>query len=212
MTALRVVVVDDHPVFRGGLRTLFSTDPGVELVGEADSGEQAMSVVVELHPDVVLLDLQMPGMGGLEACRRLVAERPDLRVVVLTMAEDDGTLVAAVRAGACGYLLKGADGEEVLAAVRTAARGGAVFGERAAAGALAAMHGPVVDDRFPQLSERELQVLRLLGRGLTNGAVARELGLSVKTVQNYVSAVLTTLGVPDRTAAALLAREAGLTG
>jgi DNA-binding NarL/FixJ family response regulator len=128
------------------------------------------------------------------------------------MAEDDGALVAAVRAGACGYLLKGADGEDILAAVRTAARGGAVFGSGAATRALQAMRGGAADDRFPQLSEREVQVLRLLSRGLGNAAIARELGLSPKTVQNYVSTVLTKLGVPDRTAAALAARDAGLVG
>jgi DNA-binding NarL/FixJ family response regulator len=209
--SLRVVVADDHPVFRSGLRMLLE-DLGVEVVGEAQDGSSAVALAVEHRPDVVLMDLQMPGVNGLEATRRLSEAAPDVRVLVLTMVEDDDTLFAALRAGAAGYLLKGAGPDEIDRAVRGVAAGDAVYGAGVAerlrrmfvAGPVAA---PVA---FPQLVERERDVLALMAGGASNAEIARRLYLSDKTVRNYVSSIFAKLGVRDRAQAIVRAREAGL--
>jgi DNA-binding NarL/FixJ family response regulator len=208
---LRVLVADDHPVFRSGLQALLSALPDVDVVGEAPDGEQAVAMAEELRPDVVLMDLDMPVLGGVAATRRVRALGPPApRVLVLTMVSDTEAVLAAVQAGASGYLLKGADADDVQRALVAVARGDAVFGAGAADSALKALASPEAAQPFPELTSREREVLRLLGRGLPNGHIARELGLTGKTVQNYVSAVLTKLQVRDRTAAALVARDAGL--
>lgn len=200
---IRVLVVDDHPLFRTGLAGLLATVPDVEVVGEAGDGAEAVSRALSLRPDVVLMDLNLPGTPGLEATRRIVSSAPGCAVLVLTMVADDTSVVAALRIGARGYLLKEAGQDEVLTAIRTVASGGAVFGPGVAARLL---DRPATG---PALTPREAEVLALLARGSSNPEIARELGVSLKTVQNHVSAVLAKLQVRDRTQAALRAR--GLT-
>jgi DNA-binding NarL/FixJ family response regulator len=211
VSPLRVVVADDHPVFRSGLRTLLE-DLGVEVVAEAADGGRAVELAVEHAPDVVLMDLQMPGVNGLEATRRLSSAAPAVRVLVLTMVEDDATLFAALRAGAAGYLLKGAGPDEIDRAVRGVAAGDAVYGA-GVADRLRAMFaaGPApAPAAFPQLAERERDVLALMAGGASNSEIATRLYLSDKTVRNYVSSIFSKLGVRDRAQAIVRAREAGL--
>ena len=209
---LRVVVADDHPVYRDGLALLLGSVPGLEVVGTAADGAAAVEVVREQLPDVVVMDVQMPVLDGIEATRRITTQAPSVGVVVLTMSEDDGTVFAAVRAGARGYLLKGADQEEVLRAITTVASGGAVFGaalaRRIADFFAAAPRGP--EEAFPQLTAREREVLGLVAAGRSNAQIAAALYLSPKTVRNVVSNVLAKLQVTDRAQAIVRAREAGL--
>ena len=209
---LRIVVADDHPVYREGLALLLGSVAGLEVVGTAADGAAAVAVVREQLPDVVVMDVQMPVLDGIEATRRIAAEVPSVGVVVLTMSEDDGTVFAAVRAGARGYLLKGADQEEVVRAITTVASGGAVFGaalaRRIAEFFTAGPAGP--ETAFPQLTAREREVLELVAAGRSNAQIAAALYLSPKTVRNVVSNVLTKLQVTDRAQAIVRAREAGL--
>ncbi len=206
---VRVGIVDDHPLFRQGLRALLCSEAGIEVAGEAGTGEEALRLAVTTRPDVVLMDLNLPGMSGVEATRAVLRASPDTAVLVLTMVDDDGAVQAAMRAGARGYLLKGADGDVVLAAVATVAAGGAVFGPGTAARLLQALaepppaRAPAVDG----LTEREAQVLELLAKGHDNARIARELSVSVKTVQNHVSRVLAKLQARDRVEAVLRVRD-----
>ncbi|KQX62027.1 response regulator transcription factor [Angustibacter sp. Root456] len=213
MTTIRVVVVDDHPMFRLGMAAMLGSLDGIEVAGQADSAEAAFAVVdAAVDPvDVVLMDLHLGADSGVETTRELVRQHPDLRVLVVTMLEDDDSVVASVRAGARGYLLKGATPAEVERAVRAVANGEVILGPAIAARALAQLTGarPSVSP-FPSLTERELEVLDLLARGLDNTSISRRLVLSPKTVRNHVSNVLTKLAVPDRSAAIVRAREAGL--
>jgi DNA-binding NarL/FixJ family response regulator len=197
---IRVLVVDDHPLFRGGLTGLLATVDDVEVVAAVGDGESAIRKSAELAPDVVLMDLNLPGLPGLEAIRRMTALTRPPAVLVLTMVDDDDTVTAALNVGASGYLLKGAVQEEVLAALRTVAAGGVVLGAGAAQRVLAG------DRRFADLTERESEVLALIADGRSNPEIARALGLSLKTVQNHVSHVLAKLQVRDRTQAALRMR------
>ena len=208
---MRAVVADDHPVFRTGLRTLLE-DLGVDVVAEAGDGEEAVEAVRRERPDVVLMDLQMPRLGGIEATRRLLADDPDAKVLVLTMVADDEAVFAALRAGALGYLLKGAGQEEIGRALTAVAEGQAVYGAdvaRRVRSFFAAGHG-VVARPFPELSDREREVLDLMAAGHPNAAIAGRLYLSDKTVRNYVTSVFAKLGVRDRAEAIVRAREAGL--
>jgi len=198
---IRIVVVDDHPLFRDGLVGLLGTVDDVEVVGAVGTGDDAVRVTAETSPDVVLMDLNLPGMPGLEATRRIAATT-SAKVLVLTMVDDDDSVLTALRIGARGYLLKGAGQEEVLAAVRAVASGGAVFGAGAAERVLAGGRGRYGAD----LTERESQVLAQVADGRSNAEIARDLGLSLKTVQNHVSKVLAKLQVRDRTQAALRMR------
>ena len=201
---IRVLVVDDHPMFREGLIGLFRTVDGVEVVGAVGDGESAVRETLELTPDVVLMDLNLPSMPGLEATRRIVASAAPSAVLVLTMVDDDDSVLAALRVGARGYVLKGAAQEEILAALRTVAGGGAVFGRGVASQVIA---GRGHRGTFGQeLTDREAEVLALVADGRSNPEIATELGVSLKTVQNHVSRVLTKLQVRDRTQAALRAR------
>ncbi|WP_182907641.1 response regulator transcription factor [Microbispora sp. H13382] len=211
---MRVLIVDDHPMYREGLIAALSGRPDVTVVGEAGDGAAAVELAVRLAPDVVLMDLHMPVMNGVEATGRLRAELPDVAVVVLTMLESDESLAAAVRAGARGYLLKGAGRAEILRALEACRDGGAYFG-RNAARALAGLVGaesrrPVANPVLPELTEREVEILDLMARGLSNAAIASRLYVSDKTVRNYVSTVYGKLGVGDRAAAVARARDAGL--
>lgn len=202
---ISVLVVDDHPMFRRGVRGLLESVGDTLVVGEASSGEEAVGLATEHQPDVVLMDLNLPAMTGVEATRQVLRASPDTAVLVLTMVDDDDTIVAALQAGARGYVLKGAGQEELLAAVRAVASGAAVFGGAVAPRMLDILrdtrpsgHAPV-----PGLSDRESEVLRLMADGLDNVRIARELGLSVKTVQNHVSRVLAKLQARDRVDAVL---------
>ena len=200
---IRVLVVDDHPLFREGLRGLLATLDDIEVVAAVGDGEAAVHAAVQLSPDVVLMDLNMPGMPGLEAIRRLHARPGAPVILVLTMVDDDDTVSAALQVGARGYLLKGAVQEEVLAAIRTVASGGAVFGA-GVAGRLLTQGGR---QRYAvALTDREAEVLALIADGRSNTEIATELHLSLKTVQNHVSRVLAKLQVSDRTQAAFRAR------
>ena len=198
MTAIRVLVADDHPLFRNGIVNSLAELADIELVGEAADGDLAVTLTLELQPDVVLMDLQMPGRSGIEATREISRQAPDVKVLVLTMFEDDDSVFAAMRAGARGYLLKGADQDDVERAIRTVAAGEAVFGAAVASRLLGYFAAPPATT-FPELTEREREVLELLASGRNNQAIADELVLSLKTVRNHVSNVFAKLRVADRT-------------
>jgi DNA-binding NarL/FixJ family response regulator len=209
---VRVLVADDHPVFRDGLALLLGSVSGIEVVGTAATGLQAVERAVELMPDVVVMDVQMPELNGIDATLRLADEAPSVGVLVLTMSEDDGTVFTAVRAGARGYLVKGAEQEEIVRAVHSVAAGGAVFGAslaRRIADFFAA--GPALPEvPFPQLTAREREILELVAAGRSNAQIASTLYLSPKTVRNNVSSILAKLQVADRAEAIVRARDAGL--
>jgi DNA-binding NarL/FixJ family response regulator len=210
--AIRVVIADDHELFRDGVRAVLGSLDGVEVVAEAATGEAAVRAVREHAPDVVLMDVQMPEMNGVEATRRILAERPATGVIVVTMYEDDDLVFAAMRAGAKGYILKGAGQEQLMRALQAVAHGEALYNPRIAERLLRFFQSPRTDlpmNAFPELTERERDVLDLIARGLDNAAIARRLGISAKTARNHVSNVLGKLMVADRTAAAIKAREAG---
>jgi two-component system, NarL family, response regulator LiaR len=201
--AVRVLLVDDHPVVRQGLRALLSTQDGIEVVGEADDGEAAVAATERLSPDVVLMDVVMPGMDGVEALRRIGERRPQTRVVMLTSYADERTAMEAVDAGASGFLLKDASPRDVAAAIRAAHRGEAVLHPSVAAKLLAERRRPPA--AHADLTARELEVLRLIARGLQNKQIAAQLHVSEKTVKTHVSAILRKLDVTDRTQAAMYA-------
>lgn len=210
--SLRVVIADDHPMFREGLRTMLAAN-GVEVVADAADGAEAIAAVAACGPDVVLLDLAMPGVGGLEAARAIAADSPQTGIVVITMSDDDDSLFAAMQAGASGYILKGAGPTEILATITAVASGAAAFGPGVAQRVLAYFNG--IERRragqaFPELSAREVEVLRLVAAGARNGKIASTLHLSEKTVRNHVSNIFTKLHVADRAEAIVRAREAGL--
>ena len=208
---IRVLVVDDHPVFRSGLRGAVSATAGAEWVGEATDGAQAVEMVERLQPDLVLMDLRLVEMSGVEATQRILAARPQTRVLVLTMSDDDDSILAAVRAGASGYLLKGVGEPEISAAILAVARGDALFGAGVSRRLLDRLSGRETRARaFPGLTPREEQILDLLAQGLGNQAIAQRVSVAPKTVRNTVSAILGKIGAEDRGAAVRLAREAGL--
>lgn len=209
--AIRVLIADDNDEFRAGLRGLLDAQPGIEVVGEATNGREVLGLADRLMPDVVLMDLQMPAMNGIDATRTLVAARPHIGVLVLTMFEDDDSVFAAMRAGARGYLLKGARKAETLRAVTAVANGEAIFSQAIARRMmgffLAARPAATV---FPDLTDREREILSHIAQGKTNAEIAEDLVLSLKTVRNHVSNVLGKLQVASRTQAAIRARDAGL--
>lgn len=210
--ATRLLVADDHTLFRDGLRALFSSLPETEVVGEAATGAEAVSLAEKLQPDVVLMDIQMPDMNGIEATRQIVQMSPHIGVIVVTMYEDDDSVFAAVRAGAREYVLKGADQEEMIRAIRAVARGEALFGPAIAARLTAffnASESPAAH-AFPELTDREREVLGLLAQGLSNQEIADRLFISVKTVRNHVSNIYSKLQVADRVQAIIRAKDAGL--
>jgi DNA-binding NarL/FixJ family response regulator len=211
MSPIRVVLADDHPVFRSGLRAVLESSRNVDIVGEADGGTAAVALVLRTAPDVVLMDLHMPDLNGVEATRQVLAELPDTAVLVLTMLDDDTSIHAAVRAGARGYLVKGARPAEILAAIDVVAAGQVVFGAPLADRVLAAVVSPTSPSGpLAALTPREREVLDLVARGLDNTAIATRLRLSPRTVRNYVSACITQLKCDSRAQAVAIARDAGL--
>jgi len=203
----RVLIVDDHPVFRDGLAGLLATLPEVEIVGMAGTAEEALAAVSQAAPDVVLMDINLPGASGVEATRQTTQVAPATAVLVISMVDDDDSVFAAMAAGARGYVLKGASAAEITAALRTVAAGGAVFGAGVASRLLARTPPqPSVPARPDDLTTREREVLDLLADGASNRQIARSLGLSLKTVQNHVSRILDKLQAADRTQAAFRAR------
>jgi DNA-binding NarL/FixJ family response regulator len=209
---VRVLIADDHPLFRDGLAALLRTSPGTELAAAAATGTEAVEMARQAQPDVVLMDLRLPGLNGIEATRQIVADSPHTAVVVLTMFDDDDSIFAALRAGARGYLLKGADQEQIRRAVHAAAAGEAIFGAQIATRVIAyftAQPGRAPAP-FPQLTDREREVLELVAQGRPNATIAARLQLSQKTIRNNVSNILTKLQVADRAQAIVRARDAGL--
>jgi two-component system, NarL family, response regulator LiaR len=210
---IRVLLVDDHAVVRKGLRALFEREPGIEVAGEADSGEQAVQVADRLRPDVVLMDLEMPGMGGVEATRRITEHRPATKVVVLTSHASEEDVFPALKAGALGYLLKHSAPDDVLRAIRQAHRGETVLHPTIARMVLQELHRPAQPKQArttDPLSERELEVLRLLARGMSNQDIADALVVGEATVRSHVSSILRKLQLASRTQAALYALREGL--
>jgi DNA-binding NarL/FixJ family response regulator len=206
-----IIIADDHPVYRSGLKTLLSNIGCFHIVHEAKSGTEAVVMAQALRPELVLMDISMPGLSGIEATRALVAKYPEIAVIILTMLADKQTFLSAVQAGARGFLLKEASWEEVSLAIRIVGNGGLAFDSHSATWLIDHLTNPPADDNpFPELTERELDVLKLLADGHGNAAIARELMLSLKTVRNYISRIFAKLQVVDRTQAAVKARQAGL--
>jgi DNA-binding NarL/FixJ family response regulator len=214
LETLRILIAEDHPLFRKGVISLLSSVPDFEVVGEATTGEEAVVGAAQLQPDVVLMDLQMPEVNGIEATRRILQQSPSVRVLVVTLFEDDESVFMALRAGARGYVLKDADEEEMVHAIRAVGRGEAIFSPNVATRVLAyfAASSPAgtSPQLFPTLTDREREILTLIAQGHPNPSIARELSLSTKTVGNYVSNIFTKLQVADRAQAIIRAREAGL--
>lgn len=213
METIRVVIADDHPVFRYGLRALLSAESGMDIVGEATTGAEAISLAMIEQPNVILLDLNMPGMNGIEATREIVRMAPQVAILVITMVDEDESVFAAMRAGARGYLLKGAEGDETVRAIRAVSHGEAIFSPAIAQRLMQYFGAPppaAASRAFPQLSDREVELLELLARGYTNAAIAEQLVISPRTVRNHVSHIFAKLQVAGRGEAVVRAREAGL--
>jgi DNA-binding NarL/FixJ family response regulator len=206
------MIADDHPLLRDGLEALISAHPGYEVVAKVGSGREAVAAAMQLEPDVVLMDIQMPDMGGIEATRTIVRQKPDTGILILTMFDDDDSIFATMRAGARGYVLKGAEKDEVMRAIDTVAAGGAVFGGPIASRIVGALSGGARRGTapFPALSVRETEVLDLIARGLDNRRIADRLVLSQKTVANHVSSIFAKLEVVDRAQAIVKAKDAGM--
>lgn len=210
---LKILLADDHPLFRDGLRALLGSLPQCEVVGEATDGQEAVALAEALQPQVVLMDLQMPQLNGIEATRRILEANPHMGVIVVTMFEDDDSVFAALRAGARGYVLKGADQAEIVRVLEAVARGEVLFGPPIATRLMnffTTPRPPTQAAQFPELTQREREVLQLIARGLNNAHIAEELVLSLKTVQNHVSNIFAKLQVADRAEAIIRAREAGM--
>ena len=212
MDKLTILIADDHPVFRKGLRAILSTMPGTELVAEATNGAEAVVLAEKLQPDVVLMDLQMPGGDGLSAIREIVQTSPQIRILVVTMFEDNDSVFAAMRSGALGYVLKDTNDEEMKRAILAVGSGEAIFSPAIAQRMMSffADRPTSASDIFPDLTDSERNVLKLMAQGRSNEAIAQELGFSVKTVRNYCSNIFSKLQVADRAQAIVKAREAGL--
>jgi DNA-binding NarL/FixJ family response regulator len=211
--ALRILLVDDHPLVREGLRALLTALPGMTIVGECDNGEDAEALALDLQPDIILMDLHMPRLNGIEATRRIVQASPHVGVLVLTMLEDDDSVFGTMRAGARGYLLKGASKAEVLRAISVVAHGEAIFSPPIARRLMqyfANMRPVIPQHAFPELTDREREVLGLIVEGKSNAQLAELLSLSPKTVSNHISNIFNKLQVLDRAQAVSKARQAGL--
>ena len=213
MEPIKVLIADDHPMFREGVRSMLRREDSVTLVGEATTGSAAITLAAELQPDVILMDVHMPEVNGIDATRRILQQHPHMRVLVLTMFEDDDSVFAALRAGARGYLLKGADKAEIVRAISGVASGEAIFGPAIAQRLIAffsAPQAPAPPPVLPELTDREREILVLMTHGLSNQDIADRLVVSLKTVRNNVSNIFSKLEVVDRAQAVLRARDAGL--
>jgi DNA-binding NarL/FixJ family response regulator len=209
---LRILIADDHALFRDGVRALLASLPRFEVVAEAATGEEAVTKALELQPDVVLMDIEMPDMNGIEATRRILTARPEVGIIIVSMFEDDDSIFAAMRAGARGYILKGADQAELMRAVEAVASGEALYNARIAARVLAFFKTTRWDlplNAFPDLTDREREVLDFVAAGRTNAEIARRCGISEKTVRNHVTSIFSKLQVTDRAQAVARARDAG---
>ncbi|HET8521784.1 MAG TPA: response regulator transcription factor [Thermomicrobiales bacterium] len=212
MDSIRILIADDHPLFRKGIRTILGAIPDFDVVGEATTGQETAAEASILQPDVILMDLQMPDGSGIVATREILQQTPEARILVVTLFEDDDSVFAALRAGARGYVLKDADEEEIVRAIRAVAAGQAIFSPAVATRVLTYFAAPHHEDAraFPSLTEREREILHLIAQGHSNPAIARQLSLSTKTVANHVSNIFGKLQVADRAEAIVRAREAGL--
>ncbi len=207
--SIAILIVDDHPVFRFGLRALIGAEPDMLIAGEAASGTEALAFSGSQPTDLVLMDINLPDINGIEVTRRLRALRPEARVLIISML-DDATVFQALKAGACGYILKGASGEETVRAIRAAAGGEAIFSPKIAQRIMQHFAKPPTASAFPELTEREREILALLAQGLTNSVIADRVSLSIKTVRNRVSDIFSKLQVSDRAEAIIKARDAGV--
>ncbi|MFC5470750.1 response regulator [Cohnella suwonensis] len=207
---LRIVIVDDHPLFRHGVRTLFLTAPELEVVGEAGNGEEAIALAQSLRPDVMLMDIRMPGLSGIEMTRRITVMDPAIRILILTMFEDDSSVFTAMRSGAKGYVLKDADKDELLRAIHAVGNGEAIFSPGIASRMIeyfAVTRPAAREEAFPELSSREREVLYLMTEGASNADISSKLDISGKTVANYITNILNKLQVSDRQEAMRMARD-----
>lgn len=213
---IKVLIADDHIFYREGVRALLSNVPNIEVIGEANNGEEAIAQAKDLQPNVILMDLKMPGMNGIDATRKIHETYPNIGTLVITMFDDDDSVFAAMRAGARGYLLKDADKDEVVRAIVAVERGEAIFSPAIAQRMMQYFSAPSASSKknqpaeFAELTDRELEILDLIAQGHNNLVISNKLSLSIKTVQNYVSSILTKLQVADRAQAIVRAREAGL--
>lgn len=218
MEPIHVLIADDHTLFRAGLRALLNLFPDIQVVGEASTGDETITKAEMLQPDIILMDIQMPGINGMpgvngiEATRQIISTSPNIGIIVVTMFEDDDSVFSAMRAGARGYILKEADEEEVLRAIRAVARGEAIFGPAIARRLVNFFSKPAPgsDLVFPELTEREREILDLIARGENNAEIAQRLVLSPHTVRNHISNIFSKLQVADRAEAIIRARDAGL--
>ncbi len=212
---IKVLIVDDHDLFRSGLTAMLGAEPDIEVVGQASRGRLGVQLAKELRPDVVLMDVRMPDLDGISATREILVQEPDMRIIAITVASDEATVESAVRAGACGYVLKDSPVTDTIAAVRAAAQGESWLSPRAASAILERIRrdrpnssGP--DDPFAVLSPRETDILRLLAQGMENSEIARELSISPRTAKNHISSVLAKLGMSNRVQAAIYAVRHGV--
>ena len=209
-TPIRILIADDHPVFRFGLKALLATEPDLEVIGEAPTGKNAVALAADLTPDVILMDINMPDLNGIEATRQIIQAHPNTGILILSMLDDD-TVFSAMRAGARGYLLKGSEGDATVQAICIIAEGGTIFSPGIAERVMAYFsRGQRNPDPFPELTDREREILELIAKGLTNQAIADRLILSSKTVRNQVSEIYSKLQVASRGEAMAKARDAGL--
>jgi DNA-binding NarL/FixJ family response regulator len=213
MPQLRVLIADDHPIFRHGILALLAATPDLVAVGEACTGDEAMELAASLKPDLILMDVQMPVRNGIDATRQILAANPEIRVLMVTMFEDDASIFTAMRAGARGYLLKDAEKSDILRAVRAVGNGEAIFGPAIATRLIDYFNAPLptpAPGEFPELTDREREILELIAQGHRNQEIARRLVLSHSTIRNYVSSIFAKLQVADRAHAIVRARQAGL--
>jgi len=212
MEPIQVLLADDHTLFRNGLQALLSLFPDIQVVGEASTGDEAISKSEVLQPDIILMDIQMPGVNGIEATRRIAHTSPNIGIIIVTMFEDDDSVFSAMRAGARGYILKEADKEEVLRAIRAVASGEAIFSPAIARRMVQffSRPQPAPGQTLPELTKREREILDLIARGENNAGISRRLVLSPHTVRNHISNIFSKLQIADRAEAIIRAREAGL--
>ena len=213
MESIRLLIADDHAFYREGVRTMLSAIPETEVMGEAATGDEVIALALALQPDVILMDLKMPGLNGIEATRRILHTSPRIGVLVITMFEDDDSVFAAMRAGARGYILKDASEDDILQAIRIVSNGDAIFGTTVAQRLINFFAAPRLTEPvlpFSDLTQREREILTFIAQGYSNAEIAQSLVINMKTVRNYISSIFSKLQVADRAQAIIRAREAGM--